>query len=416
MTYSTVLITHVVNDAVIEGFIPALLKSRHVPDSQLIIITDDKDAHMDALIATPLGAQISILECDVFNPIAIIDTLNNYHILPNLVFSNSDHLQAATAIVAEFFHLPSKDWRHCLVFKDKYLMRKQLHSAYLYQAGYQLLTAKDLHPDTFAIDNLAISFPLVAKPKQGVASMDVQLCMNKNELLSYCQSFWQSKTLPILVESYVAGRLITLETLGDGESLVAVGGFEVTLTEPPHFVELDAVWNTPLCVQYRERCLSILQDIGVGLGVCHSEFIITPTGEVHLVEINYRSIGDGREFLLHDMAHYPWFDTIVRLHQGVSIAELEAEFGSLAISTHARIHYIVAPQSGTICTAPSPFNKQMQQTTIIHQPLKKQHQTIHITHSNKDYLSRLLAYSDCAKTMNDVLNDAIANLQWQFES
>ena len=53
MTYSTVLITHVVNDAVIEGFILALLKSRHVPDSQLIIITDDKDAHMDALIATP---------------------------------------------------------------------------------------------------------------------------------------------------------------------------------------------------------------------------------------------------------------------------------------------------------------------------------------------------------------------------
>ena len=411
MTYSTVLITHVVNDAVIEGFILALLKSRHVPDSQLIIITDDKDAHMDALIATPLGAQISILECDVFNPIAIIDTLNNYHILPNLVFSNSDHLQTATAIVAEFFHLPSKDWRHCLVFKDKYLMRKQLHSAHLYQAGYQLLTAKDLH-----LENLSISFPLVAKPKQGVASMDVQLCMNENELLSYCQSFWQSKTLPILVESYVAGRLITLETLGDGERLVAVGGFEVTLTEPPHFVELDAVWNTPLCLQYRERCLSILQDIGVGLGVCHSEFIITPTGEVHLVEINYRSIGDGREFLLHGMAHYPWFDTIVRLHQGVSIAELEAEFGSLAISTHARIHYIVAPQSGTIRSAPASFKKQTQQSVIIHQPLKKQHQTIHITHSNKDYLSRLLAYSDCTNTMNDVLSDAIASLQWQFKS
>ncbi|WP_201551313.1 ATP-grasp domain-containing protein [Psychrobacter sp. DD43] len=411
MTYSTVLITHVVNDAVIEGFIPALLKSRHVPDSQLIIITDDKEAHMDALIATPLGAQISILECDVFNPLAIIDTLNNYHILPNLVFSNSDHLQAATAVVAEFFHLPSKDWRHCLVFKDKYLMRTQLHSAYLYQAGYQLLSAKDLH-----LENLSISFPLVAKPKQGVASMDVQLCMNKNELLSYCQSFWQSKTLPILVESYVAGRLITLETLGDGERLVAVGGFEVTLTEPPHFVELDAVWNTPLCVQYRERCLAILQDIGVGLGVCHSEFIIAPTGEVHLVEINYRSIGDGREFLLHDMAHYPWFDTIVRLHQGVSIAELEAEFGSLAISTHARIHYIVTPQSGTIRSAPTSFKKQTQQSVIIHQPLKKQHQTIHITHSNKDYLSRLLAYSDCANTMNDVLSDAIASLQWQFES
>ena len=411
MSYATVLITHVVNDAVIKGFIPALLNLRQDPDSPLIVITDHKEAHIDALIATPLGAQISILECDVFNPLAIIDTLNNYHVLPNLVFSNSDHLQAATAVVADFFNLPSKNWRHCLVFKDKYLMRKQLQSAHLYQTDCQLLNAKDLN-----LDNLALSFPMVAKPKQGVASMDVQLCMDKNELLSYCQDFWQSKTLPILVESYVAGRLITLETLGDGERLVEVGGFELTLTEPPHFVELDAVWNTPLFLQYRERCLSILQDIGVGLGVCHSEFIITSTEEVHLVEINYRSIGDGREFLLNDMAHYPWFDTIVRLHQGVSIAELEAEFGQLSISTHARIHYITAPQSGTFCSAPSPFNKQAQQTVIIHQPLKKQHQIIQITHSNKDYLSRLLAYSNCANTMNDVLNDAIANLQWQFES
>ena len=411
MSYATVLITHVVNDAVIEGFIPALLNLRHNPDSPLIVITDHKEAHMDALIATPLGAQISILECDVFNPLAIIDTLNSHHILPNLVFSNSDHLQAATAVVADFFDLPSKNWPHCLVFKDKYLMRKQLHSTHLYQADYQLLSAKNLY-----LDNLAVSFPIVAKPKQGVASMDVQLCMDKNELLSYCQDFWQSKTLPILVESYIAGSLITLETLGDIDHLVAVGGFEVTLTEPPHFVELDAVWNTPLCLQYRERCLSILKDIGVGLGVCHSEFIITPKGEVHLVEINYRSIGDGREFLLHDMAHYPWFDTIVRLHQGVSIAELETEYGALAISTHARIHYIVAPQSGTICTAPSPFNKQMQQTTLIHQPLKQQHQTIHLTHSNKDYLSRLLAYSDCENTMSDVLSEAIASLQWQFDA
>ena len=408
---STVLISHVVNDAVIEGFIPALLESMNTPDSQLIIMTDHKDSHMDALINMPFGAQISILECDVFNPLAIIDTLNNYHILPNLVFSNSDHLQASTAVVADFFNLPSKDWRHCIVFKDKHLTRKQLDSADLYKPTYQLLSAKDLNLDT-----LTIGFPVVAKPKQGVASMHVQLCMDKNELITYCQDFWQSTTIPILLESYISGTLITLETLGDGETLVAVGGFEVTLTEPPHFVELDAVWNTPLCLQYRDTCLSILQDIGVGLGVCHSEFIVTPKGEVHLVEINYRSIGDGREFLLNDMSHYPWFDTIVRLHQGVKIAELEAEFGQLAIHTHARIHYITTPQSGTIRSAPASFKKQTQQSVIIHQPLKKKHQTIQRTHSNKDYLSRLLAYSDCANTVDAVLKDAIKDLQWQFES
>ncbi|MBP2280730.1 hypothetical protein H4W00_001543 [Psychrobacter sp. PL19] len=407
---STVLISHVVNDAVIEGFIPALLRQMTEQRTKLIIITDHKDAHMDALIDTSLGADIIILECDVFNPLAIIDTLNNYHVSPNLVFSNSDHLQASTAVVAGFFNLPSKDWRQCIVFKDKHLTRKQLNSANLYKPKYQLLSAKNLN-----LDNLTIGFPVVAKPKQGVASMHVQLCMDKNELVTYCQNFWKSTTIPILVESYVPGTLITLETLGDGETLVAVGGFEVTLTEPPHFVELDAVWNTLLCLRYHDTCLSILRTIGVGLGVCHSEFIITPKGEVHLVEINYRSIGDGREFLLNDMSQYPWFDTLVRLHKGVKIAELEAEFGQLAINTHARIHYITAPQSGTIRSAPASFKKQTQQSVVIHQPLKKQHQTIQLTHSNKDYLSRLLAYSDCANTVDDMLRDAIKDLQWQFE-
>lgn len=411
MHQPTVLITHSVNDAVIEGFIPTLLEKMTEQHTQLIIFTDHKDAHMDALIDTSLGADIIILECDVFNPLAIIDTLSNYHVSPNLVFSNSDHLQASTAIVADFFNLPSKDWRRCLVFKDKHLTRKHVNSAHSYKAEYQLLSAQDLN-----LDNLTINFPLVAKPKQGVASMHVQLCMDKNELVAYCQDFWKCKTLPILVESYISGTLITLETLGDGETLVAVGGFEVMLSEPPHFIELDAVWNTPLCLQYRDTCLSILSAIGVGLGVCHSEFIITPKGEVHLVEINYRSIGDGREFLLNDMSHYPWFETIMRLHKGVKIAELQAEFGQLTINTHARIHYVTTPQSGTISSAPTSFKKRTQQSVVIHQPLKKQHQTIQLTHSNKDYLSRLLAYSDCANTMDAVLKDAIKNLQWQFES
>ncbi|MCZ8484988.1 hypothetical protein O9993_00405 [Vibrio lentus] len=54
---------------------------------------------------------------------------------------------------------------------------------------------------------------------------------------------------------------------------------------------------------------------GWGFGVCHSEFIITDSGPV-LVEINYRSIGDGREFLLDNLSGGNWFNTILNLHLG----------------------------------------------------------------------------------------------------
>ncbi|KNH11049.1 hypothetical protein [Vibrio cyclitrophicus] len=50
-------------------------------------------------------------------------------------------------------------------------------------------------------------------------------------------------------------------------------------------------------------------------GVCHSKFIITESEPV-LVKINYRSIADGREFLLDNFSGGNWFNTILNLFLG----------------------------------------------------------------------------------------------------
>ncbi|MCV5663719.1 hypothetical protein OFN50_32350, partial [Escherichia coli] len=73
----------------------------------------------------------------------------------------------------------------------------------------------------------------------------------------------------------------------------------------------------------------------------HSEFIITENGPV-LVEINYRSIGDGREFLLNNLAHFGWFSTILGLHLGRRLD------GDYQIHGSAHVHYVVAEHSGVI--------------------------------------------------------------------
>jgi len=58
--------------------------------------------------------------------------------------------------------------------------------------------------------------------------------------------------MPILFESYFDGPLFTLETLGDGDKLVVIGGFDVVLSELPYFIEIGAVWNGPNSLLYRE--------------------------------------------------------------------------------------------------------------------------------------------------------------------
>ncbi|MCZ8484987.1 hypothetical protein O9993_00400 [Vibrio lentus] len=45
------------------------------------------------------------------------------------------------------------------------------------------------------------------------------------ELDNYCDTFWQKHpTTPILVEAFLQGPLITVETIGDGDHLVALAG------------------------------------------------------------------------------------------------------------------------------------------------------------------------------------------------
>src|SRR3546814_4263544 len=71
-------------------------------------------------------------------------------------------------------------------------------------------------------------------------------------------------------------------------------------------------WSSDVCssdLQWRAHMAHTLAQFGVGLGACHSEFVVTPRGPV-LVEINYRSIGDNREFLLDQLVEQGWFKSI----------------------------------------------------------------------------------------------------------
>lgn len=385
-----IIISHVVNDAVTHGFVPAA----KALNMHTVLITDHKLDHLNLAINDKSFHPDQIIECDVFNPLDIIDTIIKNGFSPNIIFSNSDHLQTSTAIAAQFFKLPAKSWEVCLKAKNKQLTRETLDEKDLPNIKSWLIQSDQNLP-------VSLLFPLVAKPREGVASMDVQLCNNEKELNKYCQRFWQKQpNTPILLEEYIQGPLITLETLSDGQTIIPIGGFDVQLSKPPYFIETSASWNGPLSEKHQDACLQQLTEFGIGLGVCHSEFILTKTGPV-LVEINYRSIGDGREFLLNNLAPYSWFETILQLHQGWKIDK------PLAISGSAEVHYIIAEHSGII-TGNTKSNKfQLDGIITQCQVLCRAGKTLTISHSNKDYLARISVASPTGKPLQLPLQQAI---------
>ncbi|MFC4860585.1 ATP-grasp domain-containing protein [Pseudomonas sp. MAHUQ-62] len=391
-----VILTHIVHPAITEGFLPAARK-RGLP---VVLISDHAQAHRRELASAGHAAEgLEILECDVFNPLAVIELINAHGLRPQAVFSNSDHLQTATALVAETFGCPGKDWHLCYAAKNKAAMRERLQQLGLPTPWFHVLTADGAVPAD-------APFPLVAKPREGVASLDVRLCRSADELNAYCVQFWQHNPgRALLLEAYLEGPLFTLETLGDGQRLRAIGGFDVTLSRPPYFVELAARWNGPLCREHRAATLAQVAAFGINFGVCHSEFILTAQGPV-LVEINYRSIGDGREFLLDRLLPQGWFDRILALHLGEPLADAKDS------AVEALVHYLVAERAGRLVEAPGSFQHEHDGHWSDYRALHQPGDEIRLSNSNKDYLGVLRLIAPNAASLDARLAAALADLRW----
>ncbi|MBF6648739.1 siderophore biosynthesis protein [Methylobacter sp. BlB1] len=396
-----ILLTHVPTESVNEGFLPAARRLGLSP----VLLTDQAEAHRQHFSQSGLSAYPdAIISCDVFNPLAVIEAISRRGRKPAAVFSNSDHLQTSTAIVAEYFGLPGKDWRVAYRAKNKAEMR-----AYLAEQGIETIR----HAVAWDLDSLAqaadrVSLPCVIKPREGVASQEVGLARDYTELAAHCQAVWQARPGQVmLLEEYLEGPLCTLETLGDGKALRALGGFHVRLSAPPHFVELAAEWNSKLAE--RHDVLSQITRFGVGFGACHTEFVLTPQGP-RLIEINYRCIGDRRDFLLEQTLGIPLFETVLRLH-------LDEPLPALTLTPRAAaIHYITPSIEGQIIRGPSSFNHSSATVDIGLRVLRQVGETVTITHSNKDYLGILTGVGTNEETVRQMLAQAGNDLIWEIRS
>ncbi|HEY7865446.1 MAG TPA: hypothetical protein VIC51_05535, partial [Psychromonas sp.] len=154
-----VIITHVENRAVCEGFIPASLKLGF----EVILITDHGLDHKRFFSSVAKGPK-QIIECDVFNPLSIIDLLNTHGIKAQVIFSNSDHLQSACALVASYFGCPGKSWQICYQAKNKAQMRARLAALKIPSIWSTACLASSPLPEN-------INYPVIAKPREGGASM-----------------------------------------------------------------------------------------------------------------------------------------------------------------------------------------------------------------------------------------------------
>jgi biotin carboxylase len=397
-----VILAHVPSEPVTRGFVPAARRLGF----PVVLLTDRLEEQQETFSRVPAAeAPESILACDVFNPLSVLEATLRLGGRPAAIFSNSDHLQTSTALAAAYHGLPGKNWTAAFRAKNKAEMRRWLHECEVEQVWHASVS------DEQGLEKLGETVPLpcIVKPAEGVASEQVQMARNREEVLASCRDIWRARPgQRVVLEEYLEGPLVTLETLGDGERIQVLGGFRTHLSPPPYFIEKEAWWGTGLTERQEHAMVSLLRAAGVGFGSCHTEFVLTEAGP-RVIEINYRTIGDSREFLLDEALGIRLFEQVLRLHLGAPLELMRPP------PVAAGIRYFCAERSGVLTRVPEAFRRTEGGLTLMFTPTRTEGTAVRLTNSNRDYLGVLRGFGGTREALERAFSRIEGELRWELK-
>jgi biotin carboxylase len=385
-------------DSVIFGFLPAAARL----GLDVVLLTDQPEEHERARARSRLqprpgcapddeghradAAPVRILECDVWDARQLVCAIAALP-APDAIFSNSDHLQTQTALAAAYFGVPGKDWRSSMRAKNKSLMRRRLA-----ETGVEQVAAVEIRPGT-GHSPRDLTYPVVLKPAEGVASEDVVLVRGPQELQEQStRIFARRPGETLLAEEYLPGGLRTLETLGDGATTWVLGGFRTRLSPLPFFIEERLTWDTPVPDVSTKHVLGALAELGATFGACHTEYVLDDRRSPALIEVNDRMIGDDCDFVLSDLLGVDLFELVLRTYLGEPLPPGPPPEPTPG-GTHAVIDYVVADRSGFLAASPPAGLQRSTEfgVTLCYRPLREVGDRITLTHTNRDYLGVITA-------------------------
>lgn len=411
------LLARNLTDSVRLGFLPAAERL----GLEVTILTDHPGEHH--------GLGVDVVPCDVGDFRAVISGIASLE-RPDAVFTNSDHLQIQAALAADYMGLPGKPWAAALRSKDKAEMRRHLAAT-----GADVVCSATLAPtdDPASLRDLDLPFPCVLKPREGVASEDVVLVTDTEDLVRHASTIRRRRPgAALVVEEFLHGELRTLETLGDGVRRHVLGGFRTELSPQPYFIETRMQFVPEPPPKQAEQVLAQLDALGVGFGICHTEYVIEPGGQARLIEVNYRAIGDHCDLLLADLTGLPLFETVLRTHLGDALPD------HLPIRRDgaARIEYPCATTAGTLVAAPGPISTMTPATTsamtsatasrifaspseidgvhLTYRPSRAIGETHPVHHTNRDYLGTLMTWGFEQDAVDGAAADFLATQRWEI--
>ncbi len=233
---------------------------------------------------------------DAFYPISIVEKEEILEIcqkekIDGICTIASDVAAPTVAYVAEQLHLNGNSFDSALRANNKYLMRRAFS-----EAGVPCPRFTRVNKDE-EIDFTSWNFPLIVKPCDRSGSLGVMKVTCLEELSAQIDAAVSlSFNKEAIVEEFIEGREISVEFISYHGRHYPLTVTDKVTTGTPHFVELEHHQPAELSKGQFEKVYALteqaLDALGITDGASHTEYKITGTGDIYIIELGARMGGD----------------------------------------------------------------------------------------------------------------------------
>ena len=239
---------------------------------------------------------------DHFYPISIIEKEEILSICQKVGINGictiaSDVAAPTVAYVAEKMGLVGNSYESSVRANNKYLMRESFSKANVPCPKYMVATPNTLNTPA-VLDGLRdFQYPIIIKPSDRSGSLGVsKICTPGEYYPAIKQAMDFSFRHEAMIEEFIDGREISVEFISYQGHHYPLQITDKVTTGAPHFVELEHHQPSSLSKDMYEKIYSIteraLNALGITNGASHSEYKITQTGRIAIMEIGARMGGD----------------------------------------------------------------------------------------------------------------------------
>lgn len=204
----------------------------------------------------------------------------------------SDLATLTVNYVAEKLGLPGNSLECTKKSTNKYEMRKAFKEAGVETPGFEIVSSPE---DIEKLSNM--EYPLIVKPTDRSGSRAITKIYKKEELEeAISKAIENSFEKKAIVEEYIEGNEFSAEGITyNGEHKFLTITRKAT-TGAPHFIETGHIEPAGLTKNMEEKIYNELTKALTALKITnsatHSEFKITPNGDIRIIEIGARMGGD----------------------------------------------------------------------------------------------------------------------------